>query len=105
MHSFSRDLAPLRLLALRALVGYPLLRALVLVIAALLVTFAGEGAGDGLESPIGVVILATAVGAADIRRRGESMLWANLGYPRVVTVGIFGVVALLGEILLAWVLP
>jgi hypothetical protein len=103
MHSFSRDLAPLRILALRALVFYPLLRALLFVIAAIVAEFAGRAAADGLESPIGAVLLATALGAVDIRRRGESMFWANLGYSPLVAPSIFGFVALLGELVIAWI--
>jgi hypothetical protein len=88
---------------LRALVGYPLLRALLVVVAAILEVFAGRGATAGIESPLGVVLLAMALGAADIRRRGESVFWANLGYSSVTTPCLCGMVALLGELTLAWI--
>jgi hypothetical protein len=103
MPSYSRELAPLRILVLRALVGYALLRALLVVVAAILDAFAGRGAGAGLESPVGVVLLAMLLGAADIRRRGESLFWANLGYPPVIAPCLIGGVALSGELILAWI--
>lgn len=103
MRAYSRAIAPLRILVLRALVVYPLTRALLLVIAALVDVFAGRGATAGIESPVGVVLLTTALGQADIRRRRESVLWANLGYSPVDAPGLFGAVALLGELILIWV--
>jgi hypothetical protein len=105
MHSYSRELVPLRPLVLRALLGYPMLRALLFVIAALIDAIAGAGAGSGLESPVGVVLLAAVLGAVDIRRRGEAMLWANLGYSPFVVPGLFGAAAVVGEMLLAWIRP
>lgn len=95
--------APLRILVLRALVGYPLLRALLVVVAGILEVFAGRGAAAGLESPAGIVLLAIVLGAVDIRRRGESIFWANLGYSPVITPCLFGMVALMGELILAWI--
>ena len=88
--------APLRPLALRAAILYVLLRLLLAAVSAI-------GAGSdapSFDSPFGIVLLVTALGAIDIRRRGESMLWANLGYPTFVLWGIFGAVALVGELLL-----
>jgi hypothetical protein len=105
MRSFARDLAPLRILILRALVLYPLVRGLLVVVAALLDAFAGRGAATGLESPAGVVVIAMVLGGIDIRRRGESIFWANLGYSPVVAPCLFGVVALAGELVIAWILP
>jgi hypothetical protein len=95
--------APLRVLAVRAAVGYLMLRALLLVIAALLVAFAGGGDVTQLGSPVGIVLVATAVGEVDIRRRGESIFWANLGYSPLATRGLFGAAAILGEVALAWI--
>jgi hypothetical protein len=94
---------PLRVLVLRAAVCYLMLRALLLVIALLLVAVAGGGDVTQLGSPAGVVLVATAVGAVDIRRRGESLFWANLGYSPLVTRGLFGVMAVLGEVAIAWI--
>jgi hypothetical protein len=31
------------------------------------------------------------------------MFWANLGYPAITTPVLFGAVALLGELTLAWI--
>jgi hypothetical protein len=95
---------PLRVLVLRAAVGYLMLRALLLVIALLLVAFAGGGDVTQLGSPAGIVLVATAVGEVDIRRRGETIFWANLGYSSLVSRGIFGVTAIFGEVILAWVM-
>lgn len=103
MRFSSRDVSPLRVLAFRALVAYPLLRVLLTVVGAMLAAFAGRAAAAELESPLGVVLLAAALGALDIRRRGESVLWANLGYPAVTTPALFGLVALAGELTLIWV--
>jgi hypothetical protein len=105
MHSVARGLAPLRILLRRALVAYPLLRALLAVVGALLDSVAGGGASQQLESPLGVVLIAAAVGLADTRRRGERFLWANLGYSPTVAPAVFALVALVGELLLAWIGP
>jgi hypothetical protein len=105
MRASQRTLAPLRVLVLRALLSYPLLRALLVVVAAILEAFAGRGAGAGLESPVGIVLLATALGAVDIRRRGESLFWANLGYAPAIPPILFGAAALVGDLILAWIHP
>lgn len=102
MRTRSRAIAPLRILLLRALITYPMLRALLFVLAALVNAFAGHEASSGLDSPLGVVLLAMLIAAIDIRRRGEALLWANLGYPRATAPGVFGAVALAGELLIAW---
>lgn len=95
-------LIPLRLLAVRALWTYPALRALIAVVAAFTVTATGREEA-AFESPVGVVIIAMLVGAIDVRRRGESLLWGNLGYSAFVPPAVFGLVAVLGELLLATV--
>lgn len=97
-------LAPLRVLLPRACVVYAALRGLLLALAGILAAVAGRGAADGLDSPAGIVALATVLGAIDIRRRGETLLWANLGYPPVLAPGCFGAVALVAELLAAWAL-
>jgi hypothetical protein len=93
--------APVRVLGIRAVVGYPLLRALIFVTAALVGTLAGPEIASGLESPIGVVALAGVLGLVDVRRRGETIFWANLGYSPAVAPSVFGLVAVVGELLLA----
>jgi hypothetical protein len=103
MHSHARALAPLRILLLRALVAYPLLRLLLFVVTAIVADIAGGSVADGLESPLGVVLLAMALGAVDIRRRGETILWADLGYSPIVAPSLFALTAMLGELLLALV--
>jgi hypothetical protein len=105
MLSWSQDIVPLRTLALRALLGYPMLRALLFVIAALVNAFAGPGSASGLDNPMGVIAIASTLGAIDLRRRGEWLLWQNLGYSRAAAPAMFGIVALLGELLIAWVRP
>lgn len=102
MRSHLRELIPLRILLVRALVAYPLLRALVAVMGAILDSLAGGGAAERLESPLGMVLLCAVVGALDTRRRGERFLWANLGYPSSVAPGLFALAAIVGELLLAW---
>jgi hypothetical protein len=94
-----RLLIPLRSLLVRALVIHAGLRLLVAGVGA-----AAERSGGGSpDSPFGIVVLVTLLGAIDLRRRGEAMLWADLGYSPVVTAGVFGAVAFTGELLLAFV--
>jgi len=88
-------------LLLRALVGYPMLRATAFVVAALVATMGGNVSAAELDSPPAIVVLAVALAFVDIHRRGERVLWANLGYSPVVTCGLFGAVALVGESILA----
>lgn len=94
-----RLLFPLRTLLLRALVIHAGLRLLVAGIGAA----AERSGGSSPDSPFGLVVLVTVLGAIDLRRRGEAMLWANLGYSPVVTAGVYGAVAFSGELLLALV--
>jgi hypothetical protein len=100
MPSAVRALAPLRIIALRAVVGYPMLRALLFVISALASAFAGQPVIEDFESPLGVVLIAAALGVVDIRRRGEAMLWGNLGFSQWTIAAIFAAAATLGEIVL-----
>jgi hypothetical protein len=93
-------LLPLKVLAARAGVGYVLLRALLVAVTALLAEFAGREAAASLSSPLGVVLISAAVGYADVRRRGELLFWANLGFPSAVPASIFALAAILGESLL-----
>ncbi|MCE9601620.1 MAG: hypothetical protein K8S21_05310 [Gemmatimonadetes bacterium] len=81
---------------IRAFVLYALLRLLLGGISA-----AGTRLGVASpDSPVGIVLLVTVLGAIDLRRRGESMLWANLGFPLMAIWGVFGAVAISGELLL-----
>jgi hypothetical protein len=94
-------LYPLKVFVPRALASYVLLRALLVVVAALLAEFAGPEAASGLQSPIGVVGIAAAVGYVDVRRRRETILWANLGFSPAVAPAFFASAALLGELLVS----
>jgi len=96
MRSARRTWKPLQPLAIRAFFLYGPLRLL-------LSGISGAAALVGAEtpdSPAGIVLLVAVLGAIDMRRRGESMLWSNLGYPPLATAGVFGAVALSGELLL-----
>ena len=96
MHSAVQRFEPLKPLATRAFILYVLLRLLLGGIGA-----AGARLGAASpDSPAGIVLLVAVLGAIDIRRRGESLLWANLGYSTRVTWGLFGAVALSGELFL-----
>jgi hypothetical protein len=95
--------AALRVLVVRALVGFVLLRLLLVVVAALAAEFAGAGAAESLQSPLGVIVIAAAVGAADLRRRGEAMFWANFGLSALTTPALWTAAALLGELTIALV--
>lgn len=90
-------LAPLHPLAIRALVLYGFLRILLTGLSA-----AAERLGAlPPDSPVGTVLLVTLLGAIDVARRGETTLWANLGFSRMMTYGVFTAVAVLGELLIA----
>lgn len=95
-------LAILRILVPRTLVTYAALRALLVVVAMLLAELAGAEAAQGLVNPLGVVLLAAAVGFADTRRRGERFLWANLGLHGSTIPALHGLTALVGEAALLW---
>jgi hypothetical protein len=87
---------PLKPLVIRAAILYALLRVLLGAISA-----AGTRLNlASLDSPVGIVLLVAVLGAIDVRRRGEAMLWANLGYPLMAIRGVFAAVALSGELLL-----
>lgn len=59
------------------------------------------GGTQAALSPVAVVAITTALGAIDLRRRGESLLWANLGYSLPATCAPFAAIATAGEVLLA----
>lgn len=92
----SRLLIPLMPLLTRAAVLWLILKVALLAIGA-----AAEAMGaPSPESPFGIVVLTGVLGTVDIARRGERMLWANLGYAPAVTAGLFVLAALVGEV--AW---
>jgi hypothetical protein len=93
--------AALRVLVVRAFVGFVMLRVLLVIVAALMAEFAGAAAADSLQNPLGAIVIAAAVGAADLRRRGETMFWANFGFPAYVTPALWAASAVLGESALA----
>lgn len=86
---------------MRAVVLYLVLRLLITGLSA----GGTELGAPSLESPFGIIVLFTTLGAIDLRRRGETLLWANLGYSTFVVWGLFGIVALIGEMLLALLRP
>ena len=75
--------------ALRILVS----RALVLFVLVTILSAASQ-----VDSPIGVVLLVALLGWIDLRRRRESLFWANLGYNVGQTTGVVAAVALAGTI-------
>lgn len=89
--------AALRALILRAFVLWALLRVMVGVAAA----FAAEAGEIPPNAPIGIVLLCVVVALIDVRRRQERALWANLGISLPIVAGIFGAVAVTGEVVLA----
>lgn len=60
--------------------------------------------GGGFGSSLGGVLLTWALGTIDIARRGETVLWANLGFSRIVTSLLFALTAIVAEITFAVVL-
>ncbi len=50
--------------------------------------------------PVGAALLTAALAYVDLRRRGELMLWADLGLPLAALLAPFALVATLGETVL-----
>ena len=86
-------MAPLRHLLLRAVVLYALCSAGIVV-----VNWVTSADGSGFGSALSAVLLTWTLGTIDIARRGETILWANLGFSRVVTSSLFGLTALCAEV-------
>lgn len=96
---------PLLVLLRRALGSYILLRALLVVVEAILSLMAGPGAEVALLNPLGVLLLSAALGRVDIVRRGERIFWDNLGLRAHTAPAVFGAVAIVGELLLMALRP
>jgi hypothetical protein len=88
--------------------GLFLRRALVLAVLVRVLWFALSllaGAISGVPyrftaHPSGAALLLTALAYVDLRRRGEMMLWADLGLPLAVVLAPYALVSALGEMLL-----
>jgi hypothetical protein len=89
--------AALRALMLRAFVLWAVLRVIVEIASA----FAAQAGETPPDSPIGIVLLCVVVAYIDVRRRQERALWANLGISLPIVAGIFGAIAVTGEVVLA----
>lgn len=84
-----RVLVPMAPLLIRALLFAPGIRLMLMTMSALL----GSIGADPVDNPLGIVALSAAIAIADIHRRHERMLWANLGYPLVAIAALFAAVA------------
>ena len=90
--------AAIRVLALRGIYLWILVRLLAMAAFAFAASQGGEPQG---MPPVGVIPLCITVGLLDVRRRQERALWGNLGLSLLAVGGIFGVIAIIGEIVLA----
>ena len=88
-----RHHAPLRVPLVRAATTFVLLNLVLRVIGALV-------HADFINAA-GIVCIMTLLGPLDVRRRGELVLWGNLGYRQWVFAFISGGFALIAELLLA----
>jgi hypothetical protein len=67
---------------------------------------AGGAIGVSLAPPPPFIVLfCGVVGLADIHRRGEGMLWANLGIARPALFAVYAVTAIPAEVALALAMP
>ena len=57
-----------------------------------------------IDLSLGVVLLVGVLGWIDVRRRHESLFWANLGYGAWQTTGVFFAVAIAGETIVATII-
>lgn len=78
----------------RAVILYALVRT---IIGALAGAAARAGEAVTAEHPVGIVILVALLGQIDVRRRGERLLWANLGVGLTDVALLFAAVAVAGE--------
>jgi hypothetical protein len=92
----------LRALVTRAVVLWMLLRAFLTAVFLLLPSSAVNGgqAESPHPDPVAIIVICTLVGVIDTRRRGEAMLWANLGVPMTQLTLLFAVTATVAETLL-----
>lgn len=81
-----------------------LLWALVRLVFAVLPLAAGAAFGSMPVPPVGVIILAGALGLLDVRVRRERVLWGNLGVMTGTLAAAYAGAAASGELLLAMVL-
>lgn len=81
----------------RAVVLWGLIR---LIFAALPLAI-GLAFGSLSPHPIGIVFLSGIVGLIDVSRRGERILWANLGMPPKGLYALYAAAAIPAECLLA----
>jgi hypothetical protein len=58
---------------------------------------------SSLDSPIGAILVTVVLGVMDTRFRREQLWWSSLGYTTWNIVGLFGAVAITGEICVALV--
>ena len=91
-----------RTLAMRGATLWVLIRMLIGVVFLLLRT---GGAEAPRPNPVLIIAICAIVGLIDLRRRGEEMLWSNLGVSRTQLVLLFVATAIIGEIMLGLVLP
>lgn len=89
----------LRLVLVRAIVLWTLLR---LVFAALPLA-AGGAPGSMPVPPLGIILLAGALGVLDVRVRRERVLWANLGVMPAAVGLVYAGAAVPAELLLSLV--
>lgn len=100
----SRSLS--RALATRAVIVWAMVRLLVSAVFALVPPEITASGATIRATPSHAVIIALAVivGMVDLRRRGEWMLWANLGISVMQLALLFAGTALAGELLLSLLL-
>jgi len=67
---------------------------------AMLPLAANQPFGSPEPSPFGVVLLAGVLGLLDVRRRGERILWANLGITQPALFASYAVTAVPAELIL-----
>lgn len=89
-------MAPLRHLLLRAVILYALVSVAIVV-----VNRVTSADGSGFGSALSAVLLTWTLGTVDITRRGETILWANLGFSPAVTSSLFALTAICAEVVRA----
>ncbi len=95
--SVPRPLRPLLPFVRRVALLYLGLRALLFALSMFLMAVGG----DRVDHPLGIVLLSTATAMADLYRRHEAVLWANLGHAPGTMALLAASVAGMGEVV--WV--